>query len=100
MHVVNAASRRGRRELEAQQLALYHRGGDHLRFHSVGGAECIVLADSRWASPPSYGPFVMNDRSQIQRCIADYRPAAWARSDGFALSGYSQEDDGWARGFD
>jgi redox-sensitive bicupin YhaK (pirin superfamily) len=21
----------------------------------------------------SYGPFVMNDRSQIQRCIADYR---------------------------
>ena len=50
------------------------RGGDHMRFHSVGGAECIVLGGQPLGEPVvSYGPFVMNDRSQIQRCIADYR---------------------------
>ena len=64
----------GRRELQAQQLALYQRGGDHLRFHSINGAECIVLGGQPLNEPVvSYGPFVMNDRSQIQRCIADYR---------------------------
>ena len=42
--------------------------------HSVGGAECIVLGGQPLGEPVvSYGPFVMNDRSQIQRCIADYR---------------------------
>ena len=75
VHVVSGRLEiEGRRELEAQQLALYHRGGDHLRFHSVGGAECIVLGGQPLGEPVvSYGPFVMNDRSQIQRCIADYR---------------------------
>lgn len=64
----------GRRELRAQQIALYERGGDHLRFHSIGGAECIVLGGQPLNEPVvSYGPFVMNDRNQIQRCIADYR---------------------------
>ena len=64
----------GRRELQAQQLALYQRGGDHVRFHSIGGAECIVLGGQPLNEPVvSYGPFVMNDQSQIQRCIANYR---------------------------
>lgn len=75
VHVVDGKLEvEGRRELRAQQLALYQRGGDHLRFHSEAGAEFIVLGGQPLGEPVvSYGPFVMNNRQQIQRCIADYR---------------------------
>lgn len=64
----------GQRELVGQQLALYERGGDVLRFHSSQGAEFLVLGGQPLDEPVvSYGPFVMNDQQQIQRCIADYR---------------------------
>ena len=64
----------GQRELGAHQLALYHRGGDVMRFYSEAGAEFMVLGGRPLNEPVvSYGPFVMNDQSQIQRCIADYR---------------------------
>ena len=64
----------GQRELSPQQLALYHRGGDVLRYFSAQGAEFIVLGGQPLGEPVvSYGPFVMNSTDQIQRCIADYR---------------------------
>ena len=44
VHVVDGILEvEGRRQLQAHQLALYRRGGDQLRFQSLGGAECIVL---------------------------------------------------------
>jgi len=75
VHVVDGQLEvEGRRQLQPQQLALYQRGGDHLRFHSVNGAEFMVLGGQPLGEPVvSYGPFVMNNRQQIQRCIADYR---------------------------
>ena len=64
----------GQRQLTKQQLALYHRGGDVCRFYSGEGAEFLVLGGRPLEEPVvSYGPFVMNNRSQIQRCIADYQ---------------------------
>ena len=64
----------GQRELKGQQLALYQRGGDVMRFFSEGGAEFLALGGRPLDEPVvSYGPFVMNERSQIQRCIDDYR---------------------------
>ncbi len=64
----------GQRELVDKQIALYDRGGDHAQFFTKGGAEFLVLGGQPLNEPVvSYGPFVMNDNSQIQRCIADYR---------------------------
>ena len=65
-------------------------------------AECIVLGGQPLGEPVvSYGPFVMNDRSQIQRCIADYRAGRMGTLvRDSPSSGCSQEDDGLARGFD
>lgn len=64
----------GQREIREQQLALYHRGGDMLRFFAREKAEFLVLGGLPLGEPVvSYGPFVMNSREQIQRCIADYR---------------------------
>jgi len=75
IHVVEGKlETEGQRELGAHQLALYHRGGDVMRFHSEAGAEFMVLGGRPLNEPVvSYGPFVMNDQRQIQRCIADYR---------------------------
>jgi len=64
----------GQRELKKQQLALYQRGGSEMRFYSAEGAEFLVLGGQPLNEPVvSYGPFVMNTDSQIQKCFADYR---------------------------
>jgi redox-sensitive bicupin YhaK (pirin superfamily) len=75
LHMINGKLEvEGQRELAKQQLALYHRGGDVLRFYSEVGAEFLVLGGQPLDEPVvSYGPFVMNNRAQIQRCIADYQ---------------------------
>ena len=90
VHVVDGRLEiEGRRELEAQQPALYHRGGDHLRFHSVG-AECIVLGGQPLGEPVvSYGPFVMltGPDPALHRRLPG---GPHGHTLGFALSGCSQ----------
>lgn len=64
----------GQRELSGQQVALYERGGQEIRLFSSAGASFLVLGGRPLNEPVvSYGPFVMNDSAQIQRCFADYR---------------------------
>lgn len=61
-------------ELKPNQLALYKRGGDVINLYSEEGAEIFVLGGQPLNEPVySYGPFVMNNEEQIQRCYADYQ---------------------------
>jgi len=60
-------------ELKPNQLVLYKRGGDVINLYSEEGAEVFVLGGQPLNEPVySYGPFVMNNEEQIQRCYADY----------------------------
>ena len=76
VHVIEGeVETEGRRKLADQQLALYERGGDVLRFFAAEGpAEFLVLGGEPLNEPVvSYGPFVMNTRAQIEECFRNYR---------------------------
>jgi redox-sensitive bicupin YhaK (pirin superfamily) len=63
----------GRRELKANQLALYERGESDLTLFSEKGAELLVLGGEPLNEVVyAYGPFVMNTEEQIRQCIIDY----------------------------
>ena len=67
---------RGRRPkpLRDEQLALYDRGGDVMRFHALEDSEFWFSAANPLNEPlVSYGPFVMNSQDQINACIRNYR---------------------------
>ena len=64
----------GRNLLRDEQLALYDRGGDVMRFHALEDSEFLVLGGQPLNEPlVSYGPFVMNSQDQINACIRNYR---------------------------
>ena len=64
----------GRNLLRDEQLALYDRGGDVMRFHALEDSEFLVLGGEPLNEPlVSYGPFVMNSQDQINACIRNYR---------------------------
>ena len=64
----------GRTLLRDEQLALYNRGGDVMRFHALEDSEFLVLGGHPLNEPlVSYGPFVMNSQDQINACIRNYR---------------------------
>ena len=64
----------GRNLLRDEQLALYDRGGDLMRFHAMEDSEFLVLGGAPLNEPlVSYGPFVMNSQDQINACIRNYR---------------------------
>jgi redox-sensitive bicupin YhaK (pirin superfamily) len=76
VHVIGGVvETEGRRSLTDQQLALYERGGDVLRFFAAEEpAEFLVLGGEPLNEPVvSYGPFVMNTRAQIEECFRNYR---------------------------
>lgn len=76
VHVIGGSvETEGRRSLTDQQLALYERGGDVLRFSAAEEpAEFLVLGGEPLNEPVvSYGPFVMNTRAQIEECFRNYR---------------------------
>lgn len=76
VHVIaGSVETEGRRSLTDQQLALYERGGDLLRFFAAEEpAEFLVLGGEPLNEPVvSYGPFVMNTRAQIEECFRNYR---------------------------
>jgi len=60
--------------LKDEQLALYEREGDRLRYHSAQGCEFLLLGGQPLDEPVvSYGPFVMNTQDQINLCFQNYR---------------------------
>ena len=64
----------GRHVVKDEQLALYEREGDLLRYYSQQGCEFLLLGGQPLNEPVvSYGPFVMNNQEQINRCFQNYR---------------------------
>lgn len=62
------------RELQRNQVALYHRGESVLQFYSQEGAEFLVLGGQVLNERVfTYGPFVMNNEQQIRQCIQNYQ---------------------------
>lgn len=60
--------------LEANQIALYDRGQSIVNLYSHQGAEFFVLGGQPLDEVVySYGPFVMNNEEEINRCIKNYR---------------------------
>ena len=64
----------GRHSVKDEQMALYEREGDALRYYSETGCEFLLLGGQPLNEPVvSYGPFVMNSREQINQCYQNYR---------------------------
>ncbi len=67
----------GRKEIKANQLVLFEREGDHINMYSQNGTEIILLGGQPLNEPVySYGPFVMNSREEIKKCIVNYNSGA------------------------
>ena len=63
-----------RQLLQDEQLALYERGGNVMRFHALEDSEFLLLGGQPLNEPlVNYGPFVMNSQDQINACIRNYR---------------------------
>lgn len=75
VYVVNGSLElEGRHQLQDEQMALYDREGDLLRYYSQQGCEFLLLGGQPLNEPVvSYGPFVMNSQEQINQCYQNYR---------------------------
>lgn len=63
----------GRKQLKANQVALYDRGEIFLNLYSKDGAELLVQGGKPLNEPVyAYGPFVMNTEEEINRCVMNY----------------------------
>jgi len=63
-----------KRELKTNQIALYQRGESRINFYSQKGCEFLLLGGQPLNEPVySYGPFVMNNRAQIEQCYKNYQ---------------------------
>lgn len=83
VYVVNGnVETEGRKEIKANQVALYERGDNRIDLFAVNGAE-ILLAGGKPLNEPvySYGPFVMNTEAEIQKCISDYNAGKMGNPD-------------------
>ena len=64
----------GRQTVRDEQMAVYDREGDSLRYYSQTACEFLLLGGQPLNEPVvSYGPFVMNSREQINRCYQNYK---------------------------
>ena len=63
----------GRKEIKANQVVLYDRGESLINIYCKEKAELLVLGGKPLNEPVySYGPFVMNNEEEINKCILDY----------------------------
>jgi quercetin 2,3-dioxygenase len=66
-----APSRTGLREGD---LAIYARSGDGISVNAITDAKLLVMAGEPFAEPVvGHGPFVMNNRAEIQQAFEDYQ---------------------------
>ena len=72
----------GKKEVKANQIALYQRGASLIDMFSKSGTEMLVLGGQPLNEPVySYGPFVMNNEAQIRKCIKDYNEGKMGNPD-------------------
>lgn len=72
----------GQKQLSANQIALYQRGDALINTYSKDGAEILALGGQPLNEVVySYGPFVMNTKEQINRCIQNYRTGKMGNPD-------------------
>jgi redox-sensitive bicupin YhaK (pirin superfamily) len=61
------------KKLNPNEIALYHRGKSDINFYSKEGAEFFILGGQPLNETVySYGPFVMNNAAEINKCILNY----------------------------
>lgn len=71
-----------RKKLSTNQIALYQRGDSLINIYSKEGAEILVLGGQPLNEIVySYGPFVMNNKEQINLCIQNYRSGKMGNPD-------------------
>lgn len=72
----------GRKEITANQVALYERGASLVDIFTEEGAEILMLGGQPHNEVVyAYGPFVMNTREEIERCIRDYQSGKMGNPD-------------------
>ena len=71
-----------RKQLATNQIALYQRGDSLINTYSEKGADLLVLGGRPLNEVVySYGPFVMNTKEQINRCIQNYQSGKMGNPD-------------------
>jgi redox-sensitive bicupin YhaK (pirin superfamily) len=64
----------GRKNVNANQVVLFERGGTEVEVFSAEGAEILLCGGLPHNEPVfAYGPFVMNNEQEIMLCYNDYR---------------------------
>ena len=64
----------GGKKLNAHELALYERGDSKINIYSEQAAEFLILGGEPLDEEVyAYGPFVMNNETQIRQCMRDYQ---------------------------
>ncbi len=64
----------GKRQMKPSQVAFYERGESDVQLYSECGAKFLMLGGQPLDEVVySYGPFVMNNKEQINQCIAAYQ---------------------------
>jgi len=72
----------GAREMKEHQVVLYQRGESIINLYSECGAEMLVLGGQPLNERVySYGPFVMNNKEQINQCIRNYNAGLMGNPD-------------------
>lgn len=72
----------GQKVLKTNQIALYQRGDSMINLFSEKGAELLVLGGQPLNEEVySYGPFVMNNKAQINQCIKNYQAGLMGNPD-------------------
>ena len=64
----------GRKEINANEVALFERGESDVNVFSAADAEILLLGGQPHNEPVyAYGPFVMNTEDEIRKCYSDYQ---------------------------
>ncbi len=72
----------GRKVLKPNQIALYERGENNIELFSAEKSEILLLGGQPLNEPVySYGPFVMNNKAQIEQCFRDYQSGKMGNPD-------------------